>query len=85
MADAESGRPIFYEALAMRTPVFAASGVELGTVAHVLADEHLDLPHGIVASRAVVVEPSLKGFLHAEALSCRVSGASCRAPTSSTS
>ncbi len=50
MADAESGRPIFYEALAMRTPVFAASGVELGTVAHVLAEEPLDPFDGIVVN-----------------------------------
>ncbi len=48
MADADSGQAISYEALAVHTPVFAGSGVEFGTVAHVLADEHLDLFDGIV-------------------------------------
>ncbi len=48
MADAEAGQPISYEALAVRTPVLAASGAELGTVAHVLLDDHLDLFDGIV-------------------------------------
>ena len=45
---ADTGTPISYEALALHTPVLTASGAELGTVAHVLADEHLDVFDGIV-------------------------------------
>ena len=48
MADDGAGRPISYEALAVHTPVLTASGGELGTVAHVLVDEDLDLFDGIV-------------------------------------
>ena len=40
--------PISYDELATHTPVVSASGAEIGTVAHVLADEHLDLFDGIV-------------------------------------
>jgi hypothetical protein len=39
---------ISYEALALKTPVLTTSGAEIGTVAHVLADEHLDVFDGIV-------------------------------------
>jgi hypothetical protein len=45
---ADAGTPISYEALAKHTPVLTASGTEIGTVAHVLADEHLDVFDGIV-------------------------------------
>lgn len=45
---ADEATPISYEALAVKTPVLTASGHEIGTVAHVLADEHLDLFDGIV-------------------------------------
>jgi hypothetical protein len=45
---ADSGTPISYEALATKTPVLTTTGTEIGTVAHVLADEHLDLFDGIV-------------------------------------
>jgi len=48
MADPDGPRRISYEALAVRTPVLTTSGTELGTVAHVLADEHLDVFDGIV-------------------------------------
>ncbi len=48
MADFGTGQPISYEALATGTPVLTASGTEFGTVAHVLADENLDLFDGIV-------------------------------------
>jgi len=41
-------RPVSYEDLATHTPVVTTSGAEIGTVAHVLADEHLDLFDGIV-------------------------------------
>ncbi len=41
-------QPISYTALANGTPVLSAAGTEIGTVAHVLADEHLDLFDGIV-------------------------------------
>jgi hypothetical protein len=44
----DAGTPISYEALALKTPVLTASGAEIGTVAHVLADEHLDVFDGIV-------------------------------------
>jgi len=45
---ADAGTPISYEALALKTPVLTASGASFGTVAHVLADEHLDVFDGIV-------------------------------------
>lgn len=45
---ADLGTPISYEALALHTPVLTSSGAEIGTVAHVLADEHLDVFDGIV-------------------------------------
>jgi len=45
---ADAGTPISYEALAVTTPVLTTSGAEIGTVAHVLADEHLDVFDGIV-------------------------------------
>jgi hypothetical protein len=45
---ADAGTPISYVALAKHTPVLTASGAEIGTVAHVLADEHLDFFDGIV-------------------------------------
>ena len=45
---ADSGTPISYEALAVKAPVLTATGTEIGTVAHVLADEHLDVFDGIV-------------------------------------
>jgi hypothetical protein len=45
---AENGSPIAYEALKVTTPVLTATGTEIGTVAHVLADEHLDVFDGIV-------------------------------------
>jgi hypothetical protein len=40
--------PISYEALRPGTRVVSAHGSELGTVAHVLADDHLDFFDGIV-------------------------------------
>lgn len=46
--DADPGTPLSYEALALKTPVLTTSGAEIGTVAHVLADEHLDVFDGIV-------------------------------------
>ncbi len=45
---ADAGTPISYEALAVKMPVLTSSGAEIGTVAHVLADEHLDVFDGIV-------------------------------------
>jgi hypothetical protein len=48
MADSDGGHPISYETLAVHTPVLTASGAEFGTVAHVLADDHLDVFDGIV-------------------------------------
>jgi hypothetical protein len=45
---ADAGTPISYEALALKTPVLTTSGTEIGTVAHVLSDEHLDVFDGIV-------------------------------------
>lgn len=44
----DSGTPISYEALELKTPVLTATGAEIGTVVHVLADEHLDVFDGIV-------------------------------------
>ncbi len=44
----DNGTPISYEALAVKTPVLSSTGSEFGTVAHVLADEHLDVFDGIV-------------------------------------
>jgi hypothetical protein len=48
MSDFDGGSPISYQALATHTPVITSSGAEFGTVAHVLADEHLDVFDGIV-------------------------------------
>lgn len=48
MADFDGGLPISYQVLAVHTPVLTAAGAELGTVAHVLADAHLDVFDGIV-------------------------------------
>lgn len=45
---ADEATPLSYEALALKTPVLTATGAEIGTVAHVIADEHLDLFDGIV-------------------------------------
>jgi len=45
---ADAGTPISYEALEKHTPVLSSSGAEIGTVAHVLADEYLDFFDGIV-------------------------------------
>ena len=44
--------PISYEALQNGTPVVSANGAELGTVAHVLFDDHLDFFDGIVLRTA---------------------------------
>jgi hypothetical protein len=49
---ADAGTPISYQALTLKTPVLTASGAEIGTVAHVLADEHLDVFDGIVVKTA---------------------------------
>ena len=45
---ADDGTPLSYQAIVKKTPVLTASGSEIGTVAHVLADEHLDFFDGIV-------------------------------------
>jgi hypothetical protein len=45
---ADEATPISYEALALKTPVLTATGAEIGTVAHVIADEHLDVFDGVV-------------------------------------
>jgi uncharacterized protein YrrD len=44
------GEPSSYEALASGTPVFSSDGEQIGTVAHVLAAEDLDVFDGIVIS-----------------------------------
>jgi uncharacterized protein YrrD len=44
------GEPISYEALDSGTPVFSSDGEQIGTVAHVLAAEDLDVFDGIVIS-----------------------------------
>ena len=46
--DKPMDEPIAYSALENGTRVVSAAGTEIGTVAHVLADEHLDLFDGIV-------------------------------------
>jgi uncharacterized protein YrrD len=45
------GEPIAYEALERHTPVLSADGEQIGTVDHVLADEHEDVFDGIVIRR----------------------------------
>jgi len=45
---ADNGTPISYQALEPKTPVLTETGAEIGTVAHVLADEQLDVFDGIV-------------------------------------
>jgi uncharacterized protein YrrD len=42
------GDPISYEALSAGTPVYSSDGEQIGTVAHVLADESEDVFDGIV-------------------------------------
>jgi hypothetical protein len=42
------GRPIAYLALKEGTPVFDKAGERVGVVEHVLADEDLDIFHGLV-------------------------------------
>lgn len=42
------GSPISYEVLQKGTAVLSSDGAEVGTVAHVLADEHEDVFDGIV-------------------------------------
>jgi uncharacterized protein YrrD len=49
--DPDYGQPSSYEALAHGTPVYSADGHEVGTVDHVLADEHADIFDGIVISQ----------------------------------
>jgi hypothetical protein len=44
----DHGTPIAYTALAEDTPVFASDGTQVGTVAHVLADEDADIFDGLV-------------------------------------
>ena len=44
----DPGQPSSYEALERGTPVFSADGVQIGTVAHVLAVEEEDVFDGIV-------------------------------------
>jgi uncharacterized protein YrrD len=44
----DTGSPIAYEVLATGTPVYSADEERIGTVAHVLADEHQDIFDGIV-------------------------------------
>ena len=47
------GRPISYLALAEGTAVLGSDGDEVGHVAHVLADEELDIFDGIVIAHAL--------------------------------
>jgi hypothetical protein len=47
------GRPISYAALTKGTPVLCSDGERLGRVAHVLADEDLDVVDGIVVSHGL--------------------------------
>ena len=47
------GAPVSYLALEEGTPVLSADGVQLGDVAHVLADEEEDIFDGIVISRGL--------------------------------
>jgi hypothetical protein len=42
------GEPVAYTAVADGTPVFDRNGQRVGVVEHVLADEDLDIFHGIV-------------------------------------
>lgn len=45
------GRPIAYLVLAEGTPVYDSGGAQVGSVAAVLADEPVDVFHGLIASR----------------------------------
>jgi uncharacterized protein YrrD len=51
---ADLGDPIAYLALQEGTPVLASDGVEIGRVAHVLADESDDIFEGIVVDESVL-------------------------------
>jgi uncharacterized protein YrrD len=44
------GDPISYEVLPQGTPVYSSDGEQIGTVAHVLADESQDIFDGIVVA-----------------------------------
>ena len=48
MGDMTDDQPISYEALKNGTTVVSVTGKEIGTVAHVLHDDHLDFFDGIV-------------------------------------
>ncbi len=48
MTMGDYGQPISYEVLTHGTPVYSADGFEIGTVDHVLADEHADIFDGVV-------------------------------------
>lgn len=49
--NANYGQPISYEALERGTSVYSSDGNEVGTVYHVLADEHTDTFDGVVIAQ----------------------------------
>jgi hypothetical protein len=53
IVDDELGRPISYAALTKGTPVLGSDGKRVGHVAHVLADEDLDVVDGIVIAHGL--------------------------------
>jgi uncharacterized protein YrrD len=46
--DGRLGRPVGYPLLPDGVPVYDVTGTDVGTVAHVLADDDADIFHGIV-------------------------------------
>jgi hypothetical protein len=64
------GNPISYLALERHTPVYSADGDEIGTVDHVLEDDHEDVFDGIVIAHAEH-HRSLLGHEHGHAFADR--------------
>ena|SRR5689334_18659207 len=73
------GNPISYLALAEGTPVFGSDGVEVGHVAHVLADDEEDVFDGIVIAHGlghhVFADADEVADIHEGGVRLRVTGA----------
>jgi hypothetical protein len=74
----DEGLPIAYQVLDEGIPVYAADGVQVGTVDHVVAAPALDIFHGIVvrvgATRRFVAADQVES-LHERGVDLRISAA----------
>ncbi len=89
MVRVDQGAPISYVVLEPGTPVLSCDGVQIGTVAHVLASEHEDIFDGIVigdlsrqhlpgrAHRRFVDAPEVAS-IHEHAVTLTIDAAACR-------